>query len=530
MDDLWHASINARGRLLNADNAEQVSQAVASLWMSSMATSSFETSAASTAITVPGGARKYTSTYRSGTWVGNVVATQIETDNGSDVCTIWMVQGQSPGAAAQVGYPPAPCPGRSATPALRGIPEPAVRHIYAWNGSSYGDFDASNAYVAARVKPTEGLGGNARQLIDYLRGDQSLEDAKGVPNYYRARAALLGDIVHSRPTLVQAGSDLGYTRLPMGSCAQGYGDYRARKIAGRPEGVLFVGANDGMLHGFRDSTGVEAFAFVPQAVMPQLPALARRSYTHQYYVDGQLSEADACLDGLAWSNLLLGTLGAGGKSVFALRFPLALPPSSTMGLSGTSILWEITSTTSGFANLGNIVASDIQTGLAMNGQWVGVFGNGYYGADGTAHLYIVDLRSGSLLRDIVAGAVNSGNGLSGVTLVRDASQRIIGAYAGDLQGNLWKFDLSSANRANWQLGLAGAALYAAGSSQPITAAPLFVTHPLGGRVVAFGTGQYLNPPDATSSTQQALYGIWDSVPFGDPLPGTPARVAQTGLS
>lgn len=522
IDDMWHATINARGRLLSAKNSDALSDAVEGMLAEINKVTDSQSGVAASTASLISGTRKYSPLYTTGSWVGNVIATNLDPASAADTCIAWQVTGPvitGPNVApACTGY------------TTNGIPAYTSRKIYAWNGTAYGNFDSSNTHVTSNV-----VGGTSANLINYLRGDQSNEDTASTTNLYRKRESLLGDIVNSTPTFIQGALDMGYSSLPTGTLGQA--NYKAfvDAKAARTEGVLFAGANDGMLHGFRNSNGAEVFAFVPRAVMPNLHLLASRSYNHTYYVDGTTVEADACLGTLGknctsseWKNLLLGSLGAGGKSVFALDVT-TLTPSATMGLGASNILWEITTSTSGYANLGNTL-SDIQTGVTTSGQWVAVFGNGYYGADGKAHLYVADLATGALLKDIDTG-VGSGNGLSGATLVRDANQRIIGAYAGDLKGNMWKFDLSSSSASNWALGLSSSPLYAATSSKPITAPPSIVTHPSGGRVVTFGTGKFFDAEDtAAPATAQTFYGVWDSVAFGDPIPSTPTGVTQTGIT
>lgn len=535
IDDMWHATVNSHGRLLNANNAADVSNAMEHMLAQIISTTASESGVAASSTKLITGTRKYTPTYTSGSWVGNVIATSLNT-SAVDTCTAWMISGTAPTVGV---YPLPPCSPLVNPTAFNGIPAAASRNIYAWNGTTYGNFDASNTYVKGIVTPGIGLLGTQAQLINYIRGDQTYEDTSSAPVYYRQRSGLLGDIINSTPSFVRSGIDMGYANLPAGTYGQSSYKSTLTSWNARGEGILFAGANDGMLHGFRDlgdsgqAAGSEVFAFVPKAVMPNLNKLAKRSYSHQYYVDGTTNEVQGCLTSpqsscTSWSDILLGSLGAGGQEVYAIDVT-SLTPGSTMGLSASSILWEITTASTGYANLGNIVSTDIQSGLAMNGQWVAVFGNGYYGADGKAHLYVADLKTGALVADINTG-VGPSNGLSGVTLVRDSNMRIIGAYAGDLLGNMWKFDLTASSQTNWAVGLGGSPLYAAGSTRPITAAPAIVANPNGGRVVTFGTGQLFTQVDLSSTTQQALYGVWDSVAFAYPMPSTPAGVVQSGTT
>ncbi len=540
IDDMWHATVNARGRMLSAQNADALSDGVEGMLSDINKVESSQSGVAASTLSLTTTTRKYTPNYTTGSWIGNVLASNLEPKSGAELCTQWRVSGSwlaDPLDATKTHwYVGGKWDGTPDLPPCTGTPSSysgityTGRVIYAWNGSAMGTFDSSNSYVTSAttgVASAGGLTANAN-LINYLRGDQSNEDivdAKGMivtSKSYRARPFLLGDIVNSTPTFIKGALNMSYDKLPAGTYGQAsYNAFIAAKAA-RAEGVLFAGGNDGMLHGFRDGLtasdglgGKEVFAFVPRAVMPKMSQLAGRSYNHQYYVDGPTVEADACLTGgsscTVWSNLLLGTAGAGAKTVFALDV------TNPTSMTAASVKWEITTTspaTAGigdYANLGNIV-TDVQTGLTVGGQWVAVFGNGYTGADGKAHLYVANLDTGARIADIPAGLA-SNNGLGGVRLLRDANQRIIAAYAGDLNGSLWKFDLSNANPASWGVGVGGAPLYKTLTTpvKPITATPTVVAHPLNGYVVAFGTGKLFESTDVPNTDRQSLYGVWDSV-------------------
>jgi type IV pilus assembly protein PilY1 len=505
IDDMWHATINARGSILSAKNSDALSDAVEGMVAEINKNTSSQSGVAASTLSLTSGTRKYTPKYTTGTWTGNVIASVLDPVSSAEVSVAWQVVGTVAPTSS------------SGTITYSGIPAYTSRNIYAWNGTAIGSFDSSNTYVNSNV-----VGANAN-LINYLRGDQSNEDTPSANKLYRTREFLLGDIVNSSPVLVKGALNSSYDLLPAGNYGQSsYTAFLATKAA--REGVLFVGANDGMMHGFRDTTGVEVFAFVPRAVMPNLHLLASRSYNHQYYVDGPSVEADACLTGgsscSTWSNLLLGTAGAGAKTVFALDV------TNPTAMSAANVKWEITPSTTGFGSLGHVL-TDVQTGLTASGQWVAIFGNGYYSAGGVASLYIADLDTGALIKQISTG-VGSSNGLGGVRLVLDANQRIVGAYAGDLQGNLWKFDLSNSVSSSWGLGLSSSPLYKATSTQAITAQPTIVSHPNGGNVVTFGTGKLFDATDVSNTTTQSLYGVWDSVAFGSST--TPTGVTQTGVS
>lgn len=533
IDDMWHATINARGRMMSARNADALSDAVENMLAEIAKVTDSQAGVAASTASLITGTRKYSPLYTTGSWVGNIVATELDPANAADICIKWQITGPllQSDPNTNVVVPPA-CTGFTSDL----IPPHTSRYVYSWNGSGYGNFNSSNSHVQGNI-----VGGSTASLIDFLRGDSSNEDTALASSLYRQRATKFGDVVNSTPTLVKGAVDMGYSNLPANTLGQASYQTFVQNKALR-EGVLFAGANDGMLHGFRDTTGAEVFAFVPKAVMPNLHLLASRSYKHQFYVDGPTTEVDACLGAAVagnctaseWKNLILGTLGAGGKSVFAIDVTTVNSSLPNLGMGASNIKWEITSSDALYANLGHIF-SPIQTGVTTGGKWVAIFGNGYYGADGSAHLYVADLNTGARLQDIDTN-VGGGNGLSAVTLVRNSNQQIIGAYAGDLAGNLWKFDLSDANEANWKLATNntpannGKLFAPISAGKPITAAPAFVPHPLGGRVVVFGTGKFFDVEDLTiSGTQDGFKGIWDSVEFGTNSPSTDTQTNNANL-
>ena len=508
VDDMWHASINGRGQMASAKDTDELTEAIEDMFEEINRVTSTQSGVAASTISLNTGTRKYTPNYTTGAWTGNVIASNLDARSAAVTGVAWQVVG-----TAVVN---------GTTQTFTGIPPHGTRTIVVATSAgtstpTYGEFRSTNTFVAGSI-----TGGSNANLINYLRGDQTNETPEGAR--YRAREFLLGDIVNSSPAYIGGGTttmvingqtvtlslsdvvqDLGYDKLPAGG---GGGSYRAflGTKATRAEGVLFVGANDGMLHGFRNSTGAEVFAFVPRAVLPNMHQLAQRTYAHRYFVDGPNVEADACLGSgtCTWKNLVIGTTGAGAKSVYALNV------TTPMAMTTTSVLWEIDTSIPAFSSTLGHVLTDVQSGYTKSGQWVAVFGNGYESANGSAVLYIVNLQTGALIRSINVDTTGS-NGLGGVRLVYDANKVIIGAYAGDLKGKMWRFDLSNASPSNW-FALTDP-LWAGPTTQPITQAPVLIPHPLGGHVVAFGTGKLYQDTDVSSTTTQAMYGVWDSVPI-----------------
>lgn len=469
VDDLWHAAVNSRGRYLSAADPEQFAAALGGILQEIVDREGSEAGVAAAGATLEAGNRKYVPTYRTAQWSGNVTAYGLDS-RGQQTQEIWNAESALPAFGSRNIYA-----------GTRGTTPRAV--AFTW--------DALPTDMRAEL----GAGANAN-LVNYLRGDRSLEGTT-----YRRRAGRLGDIVNSQPLFVRGLVDMRYNDLPVGT--PGRDTYRSFVTTkqGR-EGVLFVGGNDGMLHGFRDSNGAEVFGFIPRALLSSLPALASPSYEHRYFVDGQMTESDAYIGG-QWRNVLVGSAGAGARSVFAIDV------TSPTSMNASNVMWELDATVS--AELGYVL-TPIEVGRMKDGTWAAVFGNGPNSASGRARLFVVNLSNGAVIANIAVGT-STENGLGGVRVIRDGNRTIVGAYAGDLQGNLWKFDLSSTSSTGWIASFGGNPLFRAldGSNnpQPIVAPPLTMPHPAGGNLVMFGTGKLYEEGDQVDGQVQALYAIWD---------------------
>lgn len=308
-------------------------------------------------------------------------------------------------------------------------------------------------------------------VLNYVRGDRSNEKPNGLN--YRARSTVLGDIIHSTPVYCKA--------IDCGSA------------------TVFVGANDGMLHAFDAADGDERFAYIPSMLMAKLPALKADPYIHQYFVDGRLA-----LRKFGSQTILAGALGGGGRGLFALDVSNAAPANENVAAS--MILWEITDATSGFANLGHVYGQPALESLDATTHAL-IVGNGYNNTgSGTAVLYVINAQTGDKIAEIDtgSGSAASPNGLSAPTLVdTDNNGYVDTAYAGDIDGNLWKFDLISFTKT---------LLHTTSPAQAITMAPGVRAHPNGGFMVNFVTGRLFTDADQTDESIHYAYGIWDGAP------------------
>ncbi|MFW6357171.1 MAG: pilus assembly protein [bacterium] len=393
------------------------------------------------------------------------------------------------------------------------------RNIYTFDPEDAGqgvpfEFSALNDTQKGwlNTAPAGTLDDQGADRVSYLRGDQSLEKSNG--GEFRDRQSLLGDIVNSDPAYVGA-QRFGYQRLvPEGAQYPAFLEKKKSRTT-----MIVVGANDGMLHGFDADTGEELWAYVPNAVVQNLPHLADPEYKHRYFVDGAPRTTDVYHEG-EWHTLVVGSTGAGGKAVFALDV-------TDEAFVAADVRWEISDQSAGFDDLGYTVGQPtiIRTHSAAH-PWVAVFGNGYESTEHKAVLYIVNAWTGALVKAIDTGAKGKGNesdtnGLSTpVPVDMDGDQVTDRIYAGDLHGNLWRFEMTGESE-TWDVYHKDSednaaplfkAINAQSEKQPITVRPSVADHPLGGVQILFGTGKLYQKKDIDPEhfEIQSFYGIRDT--------------------
>jgi type IV pilus assembly protein PilY1 len=429
--------------------------------------------------------------------------------------------------------------------AADGIPAPAQRSIFTYNAeaasnrgrpfqwTANANTGINNTQKAALNRNAAGVVDNHGQLrLNYLRGVQANEAAGSTP-LFRTRTSLLGDIVNSDPAFVGR-QDYGFERIG-GAEGSSYQAYRASNAYVSRPPMIYVGANDGMVHAIRADTGPlggrEVFAYVPNLIFDKLSALTATDYNqnHRYYVDGPLRVLDAYF-GNQWHTILVGGLGGGGRGVYALN---VTNPESFEGPGRSDVLWEFGAGQD--ADMGFSYPQPTIARLA-NGQWAAIVANGYNSGNGRAVLFVINLSTGNLIRKFDT-LVGNDNGLSSPVPVDLDGDRITDVvYAGDLKGNLWKFDLRSQNPAEWSIAYSDsgvprplftactAALCTAANRQPITARPevgLKTDNIEDGVVVYVGTGRYFAASDnTTGGNANSFYGIFDAddLPVGSSPP------------
>jgi Tfp pilus tip-associated adhesin PilY1 len=547
IDDLWHAAVNGRGAYFSATNPATLAEGLSSTLLSidkhlgssaSATTSNPNISASDNFV--------FSSSFLPVDWTGEVIRESINTTTGAINCT-----------GTPVCVPTIDWSAQTLLDILAATtPAGGSRNIYTYNPSAttfssdsaiYGGTLNSGklkSFLWANLTPTEQAYYNnvsgltqytsltpAQQtaaaganLVSYLRGDTSYYGT-----LYRARKHILGDIVDSKAV---------YEGLPVYT----YGDTNYSAFAALPgiksrPGMVYVGANDGMLHAFSAGgatatagEGNEAWAYIPNLVEPSLYLLADTNYSthHYFYVDGSPVSGDICPNAPAtacaasqWKTILVGGLNAGGTGYYALDVTDPTQPKA---------LWEFTD-----PNMGYSYGNPQITKLA-DGTWVVLLTSGYNNVpplktngDGLGHLYVLNANSGALIRDISTGAGSQGtpSGLARISAAvkNPASDNTTQAvYGGDLLGNLWRFDINDnvgSSQTTYEAQLITTLKDASGVVQPITVKPEVGI--VSNFVVIFvDTGQFLGVSDLSSNQVQTMYAIKDPMSVSASVtPSTP---------
>jgi type IV pilus assembly protein PilY1 len=348
------------------------------------------------------------------------------------------------------------------------IPAFGSRNILTWSGTT-GTIFPTAAQTVALTTP----------VADYIRGDRSNERQFKTPQVaplFRDRITVLGDIINSSPAYVP------------------------------DTDTIYAGANDGMLHAFNAATGVEQFAYVPGGInladMKTLSSYSSPAYDHRYFVDGPVVVSTR--KQTPSNNYLVGALGRGGKGLFGLN---VTAPST---FNSSKVLWE----QAGDADMGQVINRPVIVKLntGVNGILVS---NGINSANDGAALFILNLTTGAVIKKIVPTGATGNNSLSAPRAIdSDGNGTVDYVYAGDLLGNVWKFDISSTSTASWVVANAGSPMFIAKDSlnnrQPITGSVSIALDPSTFDTWLFlGTGRYLTAGDPASTAVQTWYGLRD---------------------
>lgn len=535
-NEMWHAAINGRGRFIPARNVDDLKKAFSTI-LSQISVDSqkpLTSFVASSASYSRNGTDFFHSGYDSGAhWRGYVGAQKLNPDGTLVPTPLWGSNADgSPKTTADV---------------MDALSNAAINNRVILTSSK----QASGQYVgvpfkwanidASQKAALKTLGANVasdaigEKRLEYLRGSRADEGASGAR--FRERKSRQGDIVNSV---------LWYAADPASNYAfNGYPTY-ANNVYNRLP-IVYVGGNDGMLHGFSAVDGSEKIAYVPRGVYANLSRLTDVNYDpeHRYFVDGSPLVGDVQIGGTSaadWRTVLVGTLGAGGKGYFVLDVtnPGAKPstsittsrPEFTNANAQQLVLMDNTGDDD--PDMGHIFGTPlteegnpqrpVQLVRMNNERWAFLTGNGVNSDSGQPVLFVQFLDGARETIKISAaktGTEASGNGLSTPRpLDVNADGLVDYVYAGDLRGNMWKFDLTSNVPTQWKLAtFAGASvpLFTAqiGSvRQPITTAPLLKPNvEVGGLMVAFGTGRTMTEQDRASVERQTFYAVLDKTRY-----------------
>jgi type IV pilus assembly protein PilY1 len=517
--------------------------------------------------------------YFPSNWTGDLTANNVLYDSTAQAITV-STKANWDASCVLTGVPTGKTCATTTAAGLITAQDPTSRTILTWNDKTAKGigFEWANLSSTEQSALDSGDSGtlNANRL-NYLRGDTTNEvDTKG-NGLFRPRASILGDIVDSSPTWVGppswpyalAWADQLYTSAtpPENSGTQNYAQFKS-SAAGTRLNVVYAGANDGMLHGFRAGSfdlnnnfvdnattpndGLEVLAYIPGATITGAVLsnngkkysvvntihgtnplnsntvdtsidYASTLYGHNFYVDATPGTGDLFYGG-TWHTWLVGGLGAGGAALYALD--VTDPSSSNFSESNAANLvlgeWTAASITCQNVsncglNLGNTYGQPVIRRL-HNGTWGVIFGNGFGSNSGDAGIFVmtVDAKGGRAFYYLSTGTSGS-NGIAYVTSADLDGDLITDyVYAGDLLGNIWRFDLTSNSASSWAA--SASPLFSTPSGQPITTRPVvWIASPSTGAtqrvMVDFGTGQKVPitnaAPASYASGTQYLYGIWD---------------------
>ncbi|TCO76305.1 pilus assembly protein [Chromatocurvus halotolerans] len=489
VDDLYHAAVNSRGDMLNARTADELREVLGNALLDIVdRTATSGTSSSTSAAILQADTLLYSVAFRSDDWSGDVIAQSIETSDGSVDALEWSAETLLANRTAE------------------------NRNLLTWDGGAGITFSAANLSATQR----DALNRDAEGVVDDLAEDR-VDWMYGKPvTGLRSRLGvggqrLLGDIVNSTPLYVGK-ENRGYSLLPAEFSPGGYGAFRT-SIQERDE-LLVVGANDGMLHAFNAKTGEEVFAYLPTEVLEPVPGetfsavsqLTERNYEHRYTVDGTPAASDVLING-AWRTVVVGTMGVGGRTVFAIDI------TDPDNISSSNVLWEFTDPDIGYG------VTDPEIVAMGDGRFAAVFGNGYNSDSNRAMLFIVDVADGTLIAKVDTGAGSGAtpNGLGPVATSDWPENSLVTqfVYAGDLLGNLWRFDVTGTDSSKWDSGALDLfkAVDPDGRPQPITVQPRVSLNPTraGELIINFGTGSFFRNQDNTLTDPQVqtLYGVRD---------------------
>lgn len=558
IDDMWHAALNSRGRSFVASNPNELITALQEVVASIIARRGGVTAATTSIPLLTDSTTRYQAGFDSSDWSGSLVRQNISPVSGATLSVRWdagcILTGGLCRTTGQSGSPTDP----NSRVIQTSLGTPGSARPFRWGSLSTTQRARLNVKpqslrldLVPAVVEADTFG---ERRVNYLRGDRTHESTDN-PRF-RKRSSLLGAIIRGQPTYVSSPVS-GYSgSFPSGSperaaadAGAGYDRYLNDQRQRRP--MVYVAANDGMLHGFDGGTGAERFAYVPNIVINNyrlvkstqnevglVPTLDDRAMQGDAFVSNPSSGG-----GKAWRTLLLGGLRLGGRGVYALD--VTRPDSFSESNTGV-LMWEFGAAapeTGGgvdcqpgarfCSSLGYTYQSINMTRIASGNRWVALISSGYFPKDSLdpastsaaaarTSLMVVDVETGQLIREIRTstapqfGSVLATYGLS-LAVPRDMNGDNVSefAVAGDLAGNLWRFDLSAENPNDWKVDLMFKTYGGGGSATPGVYPFQHGATGMADRAArvpihVIGTGKFIGLEDRTANIPaQYFFGIRD---------------------
>lgn len=453
IDDLWHATLNGRGKMYLATSPEETAASIRAGLNDILDQQAAQGGVAVTTVNLGrGDGRAYVATYNPAGWTGDLQAVSVNQNTGVlGTTAIWSV-------AQQLGDRTEP------------------RVILSWNGSAGVAFTATG--VGSQVNPGGNTWGDTNELMAYLRGDRSFEGSK-----FRLRRGLVGAVINAEPAV------------------------------DRETNTAFFASGEGMLHAVEmagASAGKELWAYVPGANLQDMGQTASRSYSFKTQLDGT-PVLRKLPDG---TRLLVAGMGVAGRAYYALD---VTAPRDITEASTDKVKWEFPRASDSAetkAKLGQTLGKPAIVRLA-NGTAAVLVTSGYNSThDGRGRLWVLNAETGAPLahKEYVTpdGTLANESGLAHISPLAEADGTVRHVYAGDLLGNVWRFDLNLDASATGAVTKIAQLRGPAGTAdvQPVTTPPELL-QVNGQRIVFVGTGRLLDISDFGSSAVQSLYAIKD---------------------
>lgn len=574
--DLEHAAVNGRGDFFNVTSPQDLAAAFAKAISDISARQSSTPAASVNASVLSLGALSFSTGYDTKDWSGTLSAVTLKNDGSIDQ-TLWKAE-----TILNSDFHGPSFTNRKVYSAAYDSTKPTPFTSFQFTAGNVGSLDGTEtAGLSMPALSSTDSNDTLVNRINYLLGDSQYEGST-----YRARSNILGAIIRSAPVYVAGATGNYYQTWPtIGGIAppeatngaQSYDDFVTQQSTA--PGMVYVGANDGMLHAFNSpvptcsgtidsdgncslytfpggtNPGKEAWAFVPRAVYTNLGNLTNAAnFTFLPTVDGTPVRRDVFFSegtrnpNYHWHTILVGGVGLGGRGVYALDI------TDPAGFSASDVLWELDSDMNVdagcVASYGTCRSSDLgftvsepNIGRLSNGKWVALVPNGYFpdcqtpdtptGSDAQCNaianevpkdtngnpysaLFVLDAETGKMIAELktptnISGVISFG--LAKPVLGDYQNDQVDDvAFAGDVQGNLWRFDLSATNPSNWTVTLVYKGLSDANGQgvQPITTMPRLFPDPSTNRfIVMFGTGKFLGVGDNSNTVVQSVYGVRD---------------------